>query len=348
MFNIRSLMLHVIPPELAHFCSLKLLPFFTPSDVFHDKSLNVEIWNKVLPNPLGLAGGMDKNGQYIGPLLSTGFGFLEIGTVTPMFQKGNKRPRVFRLHEDLAIINRLGFNNLGMNKVIANLNRYRKKDNSALIGISIGKQAASDDPFRDYCNLFKFVHAFADYVVLNISSPNTVGLRDLQSHDVLYAMLESIYTTKEKIKSETPLVLKLSPDLNESEMEGIASLAIKFDISAIILTNTTIGNRNSLKSKNKNEYGGLSGRPLFKLSTSILRNMYLLTKGKIPLIGCGGIMNGDDAYLKIRNGATLLQIYTSIVYHGFGVISDINKRLHERLISDGFDSISEAVGVDCN
>ncbi len=344
---LKEIIYYLLNPEIAHYCALKSLPLFYPSEIFTHESLKVNLWNKDFFSPLGMAAGMDKNGEYIHSLLKIGFSFLEIGTITPMSQPGNTKPRVFRLKEDLGIVNRLGFNNKGASNLICNIAKYRKSKKQGLIGISIGKQYNSTDPVQDYVALLKSVHNFADYVVLNISSPNTAGLRDLQAHDALKDILTNLFSVRKKFDTFTPILLKISPDVSQSDLEDIAELSLKFSIEGVVLTNTTI-TRSDLKSSHKGQYGGLSGRPLFNLSNRILNDFYVLTKGKIPLIGCGGIMNGKDAYIKIRNGASLIQIYAAIVYHGFSIVQKINMQLVDILKQEGFKSVSEVVGLDCN
>jgi dihydroorotate dehydrogenase len=286
-----------------------------------------------------LAAGLDKNAECINSLSQQGFGFIECGTVTINPQKGNPKPRMFRLIEDKALINRLGFNNDGIDVFLKNVERSKK---NTILGINIGRNKDTPHPTDDYIKLIEKVNNHCDYIVLNVSSPNTIKLRNLQQADLLKELLEGAFS---KNKS-TPIVLKISPDIDNDQKESIARLSLEYKVSAITINNTTIGCRDHLINSNKAEYGGLSGKPLFETSLQLLKDMYLLTNRKIPLISSGGISDAETAYKKIKNGATLLQIYTALIYNGFGLINKINADLIELLKKDGFRNIKEAIGSD--
>eukprot|EP00128_Syssomonas_multiformis_P000185 Colp12_sorted_trinity150504_noHs@10670 len=314
-------------------------------------SLKVEAFGISFPNPLGLAAGFDKHGEAIDGMLRTGFGFVEIGSVTPLPQPGNPKPRVFRLKPDEAVINRYGFNSEGVVKVAERLSNREKKERPAgILGINLGKNKTSDSAAVDYSTGMEVLGSYADYVVINVSSPNTPGLRVLQGKEELLKILDSVFAAREKLdmkgRRRPPLLIKIAPDLNQEDMKDIAEVALTSGIDGLIVSNTTIDRPETLSSPHKQETGGLSGRPLFEKSTKALSEMYRLTQGKVPLIGVGGITNGDDAYAKIRAGATLVQLYTGIIYGGPALIPSIKKRIAERLAQDGFKSVAEAVGAD--
>lgn len=329
-------LLHFLPPEFAHNLAIFWLKngFLTGSKPFKSDVLQNEVFGVKFRNPVGLSAGFDKNAECLSNLSNVGFGFLEVGTVTLRPQAGNPKPRIFRLKGEEAIINRLGFNNRGIDYLVENILSFKKK--SVPIGINIGKNKDSLDPVDDYIQLFKRVSDICDYVVLNISSPNTVGLRELQKSDALSNLLAAIQGVNDK---KTPLLIKIAPDVTDEQKTDIVEVAIKHQISGMILTNTTISN----KAQNS---GGLSGKPLFSLSTRILGEIYKYSRGKIPLIGCGGISNAQDAYIKIKNGASLIQIYTALIYQGFKLVNEINQELEKMLTSDGFVSIKQAIGSD--
>ena len=300
--------------------------------------LQVDTFGLKFNHPIGLAAGFDKNADCVQQLLNCGFSFVEAGTVTIKPQIGNPKPRIFRLEKDNAVINSLGFNNNGIES-------FKKKFETpfnGIVGINIGKNKDSPDHISDYSTLIECVKNLANYITINISSPNTPGLCDLQKgkmlHDILIAINEK--------KSSIPIILKISPDITNNERKNIASLALEYELDGLILTNTTVKRPTTLKSEYKNKKGGLSGKPLFSTSTEILKDMYRLTKGKITLIGCGGIFTAEDAYEKIKAGASLLQIYTVFIYQGFKVIDKINLELISLLKKDGFNNIKEAVGID--
>jgi len=343
-----------LEPETAHQLAinyLKFLPRFN-NLFYHPKNypqLNQQIFNLNFTNPVGMSAGFDKNAEIVSSLFNFGFSFIEAGTTTPLPQIGNDKPRIFRLTEDSAIINRLGFNNLGAEVFLQNLGLI-KRNSSQILGVNIGKNKDTADFIADYILLLKKFYQIADYITINISSPNTKNLRDIQNHQNLEIFLTAINQEKINLQKtyqkNTPIFLKIAPDLNFSELESIAELTSKNNIDAVIISNTTIDRDLNLKSSFKTQSGGLSGSPLFKKSNQILGEFYKLTKGNIKIIGVGGIANGDDAYHKIKNGASLIQIYSAFIYQGFGLVEEIKKSLCNHLKKDGFQNISQAIGVN--
>lgn len=341
-----------LDPETAHNLTLKvlktgLLPRIASPD---DPALRVTLWDRTFPNPVGLAAGFDKNAQVIRPMLRLGFGFVETGTVTPKPQHGNARPRIFRDPDHETVINRMGFPNLGLNKFKASLEKFldSKPRPPGLVGINIGMNKSRKDPAKDYCLLIRQLGPLADYLVINISSPNTPGLRDLQKREALLDLLAKTREALEKTCGEyaPPMLLKLAPDLSDKQLGEITATIIDSKIDGLILTNTTTSRPDSLPASFAREKGGLSGTKLRKRSTEIIREFYRLTKGNIPIIGLGGISSGDHAYEKIKAGATLVQLYTALVFQGPNVVNEINASLARLLKADGFGHISEAVGIE--
>ena len=343
-----------IEPEKAHNLALnylKFLPKFSsllslPKDY---ENLNNSLWNLNFLNPVGMSAGFDKNAEIIMPLFNFGFGFVEAGTTTPIAQTGNEQPRIFRLIEDQALINRLGFNNLGADYFYNNLSKIHK-NSSQIIGVNIGKNKDTIDASADYILLLEKFYDHADYITINISSPNTKNLRDLQDESLLNDFLQKISQCKNNLQKishkNTPILLKIAPDLELEQQKNIAKIVMDNAIDGIIISNTTIERNFDLKNSKSVESGGLSGKPLFEKSNEVLRNFYRLTDGKIPLIGVGGISSAQDAYTKIKNGASLVQIYSAFIYQGFALVEDIKKQLSANLKKDGFKNISEAIG--CN
>ena len=343
-----------IEPEKAHNLALnylKFLPKFSsllsmPKDY---ENLNNSLWNLNFLNPIGMSAGFDKNAEIIMPLFNFGFGFVEAGTTTPIAQTGNEQPRIFRLIEDQALINRLGFNNLGADYFYNNLSKINK-NSSQIIGVNIGKNKDTIDASADYILLLEKFYDHADYITINISSPNTKNLRDLQDESLLNDFLQKISQCKNNLQKishkNTPILLKIAPDLELEQQKNIAKIVMDNAIDGIIISNTTIARNFDLKNPKSAESGGLSGKPLFEKSNEVLRNFYRLTDGKIPLIGVGGISSAQDAYTKIKNGASLVQIYSAFIYQGFALVEDIKKQLSANLKKDGFKNISEAIG--CN
>ena len=339
-------LLFLLPPEIAHSLAitmLKKMPCRKPIEL--PESLNVNFFGNKLRSPVGLAAGFDKNAEVIRSMLSLGFGFIEAGTVTKHPQYGNKKPRIFRLIEDEGIINRLGFNNKGIDYFFKQIDETKLDD--CVFGINIGKNSTSKDQISDYVDLVKMVYGKSSYIVLNISSPNTPNLRNLHNKQEISELLQSITLPRKSIDNSgsIPIILKISPDINQQTKENIAEFALEYKIDGLIVSNTTVS-RDNLHSHH-NEIGGLSGRPLFKLSTGLVSDMYKLTNGKTLLIGCGGISSGADAYKKIKAGASLVQLYTALIYQGPQVVNKINLELAELIRRDGLSNISEAVGCDC-
>ena len=345
MFSILRPFLFNLDPETAHDLavkSLKLNPL--PSKMFEvedEHMLNIELLGKSFPNPIGLAAGFDKSAEVYNSLLKLGFGFVEVGTVTPLKQYGNPKPRIFRLEEDQALINRLGFNNDGMKKI-----RERIKSNSkrGILGINIGPNKETKDQKNDFCLGLKNFFDIADYITVNISSPNTEGLRNFHDQEKLVDLIISLNKIKKDNKTNVPLLLKISPDINNNHIPEIANVAIKNSVSAIILTNTTNDFRDNLKSALKKEEGGLSGEPLNQISTNMIKSFSKELNGTIPIIGVGGVNSGKTAYEKIVAGASLLQLYTSFVYRGPSAAKNIKRELIEILKAEGIKNIKDAVG----
>tara|TARA_B100000686_G_C16708865_1_gene927926 strand:+ start:6 stop:1052 length:1047 start_codon:yes stop_codon:yes gene_type:complete len=345
MFSILKPALFKLDPETAHDFAIKSLKFNPlPKKMFEvegEEILKIELLGKIFPNPIGMAAGFDKSAEVYNSLLSLGFGFVEVGTITPLKQFGNPKPRVFRLEDDEALINRLGFNNDGIEEIKERIKSNKKK---GVLGINIGPNKDTKDQKNDFCLGLKSFFNLADYITVNISSPNTEGLRDFHDQKKLTDLLASLNDIKKDKKTTVPLLLKISPDIKNGYIPEIADAAIKHNISAIILTNTTNGNRSNLKSKFKDEEGGLSGKPLYQLSNNMIKNFYKELKNKIPIIGVGGVNSGKSAYDKIVAGASLLQLYTGFVYRGPSTAKEIKKELIEILKAEGMKNIEEAVG----
>ncbi|MBV8939627.1 MAG: quinone-dependent dihydroorotate dehydrogenase [Alphaproteobacteria bacterium] len=341
---LRSL-LFSLPPEVAHRWVIAALRLRLPpaARAAPPGSLRINAFGMNFSSPLGMAAGFDKNAEACDALLAQGFGFVETGTVTPQAQQGNPRPRLFRLAEDEAVINRMGFNGGGVEAFVRNLRRHRR---SGIVGANIGKNRDSADAVRDYVTLLEAVSPHVDYVTVNISSPNTAGLRALQERDALDALLQALMEKREALPRRLPLLLKIAPDLTDGQREAVAEVTLARKVDGLIVGNTTTARPPGLKSPWHGETGGLSGKPLFSLSTEMLRDMYRLTGGRVPLVGVGGISSAADAYAKIRAGATLLQLYTGIIYQGFGLVREIHEGLAEYLARDGFAALAEAVGTE--
>ena len=334
--------LHNFDPERAHALSLKALGsgLMPLAGVFTSPRLQTTIADLDLPNPVGLAAGFDKNATVLAPLTRAGFGFIEVGAATPRPQPGNPKPRLFRLTEDSAVINRFGFNNDGM-QVIAD--RLAKRPDNAVIGLNLGANKDSQDRAADFATVLAHCGAHLDFATVNVSSPNTEKLRDLQGKAALTALLNGVMQTRNSLARPIPIFLKIAPDLNETELAEIAEVAANTKIDAIIATNTTL-DRDGLASKHKNEMGGLSGAPLFEKSTRVLAQLSHLTDGKTPLIGVGGVGSAEQAYAKICAGAAAVQLYSAMVYQGLSLVTDIAKGLDQLLARDGFANVADAVG----
>ena len=345
MFSILRPFLFNLDPETAHDLAIKSLKFNPlPSRTFeveNEEMLKINVLGKKFPNPIGLAAGFDKSAEVYNSLLRLGFGFVEVGTVTPIKQYGNSKPRIFRLENDEALINRLGFNNDGIEIV---KKRIKSDGKIGILGVNIGPNKETKDQKKDFCSGLKNFFDIADYITVNISSPNTEGLRDFHDQEKLIELLTSLNKIKEENKTNIPLLLKVSPDIKENKIPEIVDVATKNNISAIILTNTTITNKDNLKSDTKNEEGGLSGKPLQQISTNMIKKFYKLLDGKIPIIGVGGVDSGKSAYEKIIAGASLLQLYTSFVYRGPSTAKYIKKELIQILKAEGVKSLEDIVG----
>ena len=345
MFSALRPFLFSLDPETAHDLAIKSLKFNPlPSKMFkveNEEMLKIELLGKQFPNPIGLAAGFDKSAEVYNPILKLGFGFVEIGTVTPSKQFGNPKPRMFRLEPDNALINRLGFNNDGIEAIKARIKSDRKK---GILGINVGPNKETKDQKNDFCLGLKNFFDIADYITVNISSPNTEGLRDFHDQEKLKDLLITLNRIKKDNKTNIPLLLKISPDINDNQISEIVNAAIKNNISAIILTNTTNGNRNNLTSKFKQEAGGLSGGPLQQISTNMIKRFYKELNKKIPIIGVGGVNSGKSAYEKIIAGASLLQLYTGFVYRGPSTAKDIKKELIQILKAEGISNIKDIIG----
>jgi len=338
---------YLIPPEISHHLFLKILKYNLVKQKIYNENLELNLWGKSFKNPLGLAAGFDKNAEVISGCFNLGFGFVEVGTVTPKPQAGNVKPRVFRIPEYEAVIQRLGFNNKGIEFFMNNIVSYKNRSENSILGCNIGKNKDTEDFILDYSNLLKKCEKFSDYIVVNVSSPNTPGLRDIQKKEMINVLLKELHYKKSK---KVPLLIKISPDISYSDLENICDIALRENwLSGIIVSNTTT-TRESLKNKPIKhswkifEDGGLSGPPLFDISNSILRKTFRLTKGKVPLIGVGGISSAEDAFQKIAFGANLIQIYTSLIYQGPWVVPRILKGLSKLLNKNGFKDIQSAVG----
>ena len=349
MFSILRPFLFNLDPETAHDLAIKSLKLnLFPRKMFEvedEQILKIELLGKSFPNPIGLAAGFDKSAEAYNSLLKLGFGFVEVGTVTPLKQYGNPKPRIFRLENDFALINRLGFNNDGMEVI---KKRIKSEGKIGILGINIGPNNNTKDQKNDFCLGLKNFSDIADFITVNISSPNTENLRDFHDKEKLKDLLLALNKIKKETRTKIPLLLKVSPDIKDNHIAEIADVAIENEISAITLTNTTIGNRDSLSSEVKKEEGGLSGEPLQQVSTNMIKKFYKQLNGKIPIIGVGGVNSGKSAFEKIIAGASLLQLYTGLVYKGPSTAKDIKKELIEILKAEGINNIKDAIGKGNN
>lgn len=353
LYRLARPVLFKLEPEKAHRMTLSIMKsgFMPAPPRIKATELEQEIWGLTFPNPVGLAAGFDKNAEVIAPALSLGFGFTEVGTVTPRPQSGNPSPRVFRDIASESIINRMGFPNDGMHVFEENFDRFKHNDvpPPGVVGINIGMNKDQKDPAADYIALIKAFAKKADYLTVNISSPNTQGLRDLQEKDILRELLEKLVAARNNAVGEyppPPLLVKLAPDLTEEQQEQIAGVLMETQVSGVILTNTTVARPQSLPEAFRSHPGGLSGPYLRKASTEVIRNFYRLTNGNLPIIGVGGVSNGKHAYEKIRAGASLVQLYTGFVYRGPEAAAAICRELMACMRRDGLSHISRAVGLD--
>ena len=344
MFNILRPLIFKFSPEVAHSLAIKALklnniPYSKPKD---NHILETTFCEKKLSSPIGVAAGFDKNAEVYNPLFNLGFGFVEVGTITPKPQFGNPKPRVFRLEEDEALINRLGFNNSGSEQISQTIKENNKK---GFLGINIGPNKDSKDRVEDYLICFRKFYNLADYITINISSPNTENLRDFHNQDELNSLIDKLKNEKKELNSNIPLAIKVSPDLNDDQINEVSKIIMEQEIGIIIVSNTTDKNRENLKNINKLEKGGLSGKPIEKISNEAISKFYKILKDKTKIIGVGGVSNGQDAFEKIISGATLVQLYTGMVYRGPRIASKISKELIDLLKNKGFKNVSEAIGT---
>ena len=344
MFNKLRPLIFKFSPEIAHSLAIKALKFnYVPTTKLEESSyLTSTLFGKKIFTPIGVAAGFDKNAEVYNPLYNLGFGFVEVGTITPEPQYGNQKPRVFRLEEDQALINRLGFNNLGSDNIF---NRIKQKKPNGFFGINIGPNKDTVNRIEDYLKCFKKFYNLGDYITINISSPNTENLRNFHNKTELEELLEAIQSEKMKLDTTIPLAVKISPNIENNKIEIIAEILKKYSVDILIVSNTSDKNRENLKNINKLEKGGLSGKPIELLSNVLINKFYRLIGKKIKIIGVGGVDSGQGAFEKITNGASLVQLYTGMVYKGPNIASIISNELINILKKQGIKNISEAVGT---
>ena len=347
MYSIFKPFIFSLDPEIAHDLAINSLKFnVLPKNIFqvdNEELLETSLFNVRLPNPIGLAAGFDKSAEVYNSLFKLGYGFVEVGTVTPNKQLGNPKPRIFRLEKDKALINRLGFNNHG-SEIVSR--RISENLPNGFLGINIGPNKDTKKKEEDYYLCLSRLASYAGYLTINISSPNTEGLRDFHDQNELEKLLTGINKIKKEKNILKPIALKLSPDINNSEVSRIMELVIKHQIDGIVVSNTTDSNRENLSDTQKNEKGGLSGQPLKNLSTDLIKKFYKDSKGKIQIIGVGGIDSGQSAFEKISAGANAVQLYTGMVYKGPGVVRNMKKELISIVKKENLKNISEAVGIN--
>ncbi len=349
MFSFLRPFIFNLDPETAHDLAIKSLKYnVLPKSLFtveDEEILNIKLFGKIIDNPIGLAAGFDKSAEVYNEIFKIGFGFVEVGTVTPKKQYGNQKPRVFRLEKDQALINRLGFNNDGSDAI---KKRIEHNAPDGLLGINIGPNKDTDNMYNDFLSCAKTFFPIGDYITINISSPNTEGLRNFHEKENLEKLLIKINEIRKESNFKKSFLLKISPDLDESSINNIVDLSLKNNINGIILTNTSDKNRDKLIDNQKNEKGGLSGQPIKDLSTKIIKKFYKKLNGKIPIIGVGGVDSGNAAFEKIAAGASAIQLYTGMIYKGPMIVKEIKKGLIIKLNEKGFKNISEAVGSNSN
>ena len=342
--NIRSLIFK-LDPETAHNLAIKSLKFnFVPNILDDDKDnplFKTKLFNRDLENPIGMAAGFDKNAEVYNTLFRLGFGFVEVGTITPLKQFGNPKPRVFRLVEDEALINRLGFNNLGAQNVVE---RIRSNKQTGLLGINIGPNKDTKNRLGDYVECLKIFHQNADYITVNISSPNTEDLRSFHDQIKLNELLEIINKEKKKLSSKIPIAVKVSPDISNDDISKISEVLLSNQIEVIIVSNTSDSTRDSLNNIQKHQKGGLSGKPIKEKSTKLINKFYKLLNGRVKIIGVGGVDSGKSAYEKFLAGANYVQLYTGLVFKGPNIVNMIKKELKELLKKDGVKNFTEIIG----
>jgi len=345
MFSKLRPLIFKVDPEKAHTLAIKSLKFNLIPNVFdenkNDSIFQTKIFNKVLDNPIGMAAGFDKNAEVYNALFKLGFGFVEVGTITPLKQYGNPKPRVFRLVEDEALINRLGFNNHGAEIVKDRIKRNKKL---GLLGINIGPNKDTSDRLNDYLIGLKTFHEEADYITINISSPNTENLRNFHEGGKLQDLLKSVITEKKNLNSNIPIAVKVSPDISEDQVNQITEILLENEINIVIVSNTSDATRDKLSNIQRHQKGGLSGKPIEEKSNILINKFYKLLKGKIKIIGVGGVDSGQAAYDKFIAGADFVQLYTGMVFKGPNIAGIIKKDLKELLIRDGVKNYTEIVG----
>ncbi len=334
--------LRLMDPEQAHQATLLALKTgFGPYGKRDPEALGIDLLGMHFPNPLGIAAGFDKNGEVPDAMLKLGFGFAEVGTTTPRPQSGNPKPRIFRLQQERAVINRLGFNNEGHSAMEARLKK--REGNGGIVGVNLGANKDTQDKAADYVLGIKRFEALASYFTVNVSSPNTPGLRGLQSRAELEDLLGRVLEAR---VGKTPVLLKIAPDLVYEEREDIAAVVLESGVDGLIVSNTTIARVGLISGRHADETGGLSGAPLMDMATDVLADMRRLTKGTVPLIGVGGVSSGTDAYKKIRAGASLVQLYTALTFQGADLVTKIKRDLASNLKRDGYKCLEDAIGVD--
>jgi len=345
MFSKLRSLIFKIDPERAHTLAIKSLKLNLVSNIFDknkdDPIFKTKIFDKEIDNPIGMAAGFDKNAEVYNALFRLGFGFVEVGTITPLKQYGNSKPRVFRLVEDEALINRLGFNNHGAKTV---LDRIKSNKKLGLLGINVGPNKDSDNRLNDYLIGLRTFHEVADYITINISSPNTENLRSFHEESKLQELLASILKEKNDLKSNVPIVVKISPDIDENQINLISEILLENEIKAIIISNTSESSRNLLSDIQRHQKGGLSGKPIETKSNILINKFYKLLKGKIKIIGVGGVDSGQAAYNKFLAGADFIQLYTGMVFKGPNIAGIIKKDLKDLLLRDGVKNFNEIVG----
>ncbi|WP_291532743.1 quinone-dependent dihydroorotate dehydrogenase [Bradyrhizobium sp. UBA2491] len=353
MYSLARPFLFSLDAERAHGLGLSALDLAyrtgtTPLLAARIAPMPSTVFGLTFPNPVGLAAGLDKNGEHIDALFALGFGFVEIGTITPRPQAGNPQPRLFRLPAHNAIINRMGFNNDGAEAVLRRL--VARAGGGGIVGVNVGANKDSEDRTADYVKLIETFAPVASYFTVNVSSPNTPGLRNLQQSAALDDLLARVIDTRERVRrnaGDSPVLLKIAPDLSLAELDDVVHVARSRRVDGMIVANTTLARPSTLREENRaKEQGGLSGRPLFRLSTRMVAETYVRVEGAFPLIGVGGIDSGGAALTKIRAGASLIQLYSSLVYKGVGLVDDIKRDLSSTLLRTGRDSLSEIVGAD--
>ncbi len=342
--NLRSLIFK-LDPETAHSLAIKSLKLnFVPNILNEEKNdplFKTELFKKKLENPIGIAAGFDKNAEVYNTLFKLGFGFVEVGTVTPLKQHGNPKPRVFRLIKDEALINRLGFNNLGAQNIF---NRIKSNQQTGLLGVNIGPNKDTNDRLRDYIECFRIFSEVANYITINISSPNTEDLRNFHNQKKLDNLLSSINNEKRSMNSSMPIAVKVSPDINDYNINQISEVLLSNNVECVIISNTSDATRDSLNDIQKHQKGGLSGKPIERKSTNLIRKFYKVLNNKIKIVGVGGVDSGLSAYNKFLAGASFIQLYTGMVYKGPNIVSLIKKELKELLMKDGVKNFSEIIG----